>query len=107
MEEISLESLHSLCTDETITLTQHLQLRMRERGIKYADIKNAIMTGKIIEQYPTDQPFPSCLIFGLSVQSKPLHVVCGIGEGLLWIITTYYPDSNKWEPDFETRRGKA
>ena len=99
---LNIDELRRLCTDETIAITQHLQLRMRERGIKYDDIIMAITTGEIIEQYPTDYPHPSCLILG----SNTLHVVCGVGSGFLWVITTYYPDPNKWEIDNKTRKGR-
>jgi len=76
----------------------------RERGIKYGDIKNAILTGEIIEEYPTDYPYQSCLLLGTSISDRHLHVVAGIGDGKLWIITTYYPSLEKWESDYRTRK---
>ena len=51
---LHIDELRMLCTDNTIFLTQHLQLRMHKRGILYDDMVSAIMTGEIIEQYPTD-----------------------------------------------------
>jgi hypothetical protein len=72
---------------------------MRQRGIKYDDLKQIIRSGEIIEQYPTDYPFPSCLI-----SSVDLHIVCSIGEGVLYIITAYRPSREKWEEDVKTRR---
>ncbi len=74
--------------------------RMIQRGITRQDVKDAIPEGEIIEEYPDDYPYPSCLISG----NNRLHVVCGIGEGWLWIITAYYPAEDKWEPDLKTRR---
>jgi hypothetical protein len=59
------------------------------------------MTGEIIEEYPDDYPYPSCLILGANT---PLHVVCGISELELHIITAYVPDSAKWNDDLKTRR---
>ena len=55
-------------------MTQHSS-ECRQRGIKIKDIRHAIMTGEIIEQYPDDYPFPSCLIFGYSVDNRIIHVV--------------------------------
>ena len=40
------------------------------------------------------------------IKSKVLHVVCGLSEIELWIITAYYPDNIKWEEDKKTRRKK-
>jgi len=101
---LHVSDLRKLCTDETISLTQHLLLRMRERGIKYNDIVHTIINGEIIEQYPTDHPYPSCLVLGTIRIDKPLHVVCGVGSGRLWVITTYYPQLEEWESDYKTRK---
>lgn len=103
---MQIEAVRALCRDETIVMTQHVALRCRERGIVLEDMKQAIMQGEIIEDYPTDYPYPSCLVLGRSLASRALHVVCGVGEGLLWIITAYYPSPEKWEADNKTRRGK-
>ncbi|MCL2366577.1 MAG: DUF4258 domain-containing protein [Oscillospiraceae bacterium] len=66
---------------------------------------HAITNGEIIEQYRDDYPYPSCLILGATVSNKQhLHVVCGVSNGRLWIITTYYPDLGKWEADYKTRK---
>jgi hypothetical protein len=67
---ISIADVQKLCNDETIILTEHLLARMRQRGIRYDDLKQTIRSGEIIEQYPTDYPFPSCLI-----SSVDLHIV--------------------------------
>lgn len=59
MDGITLDILRNLCKDETILMTKHVYNRCRERGIRYSDIKNAILNGEIIEQYPDDFPYPS------------------------------------------------
>ena len=65
---------------------------------------NAINNGDIIEQYPDDFPFPSCLILGLSVQNTYIHIVVSMDEDKIYLITAYIPKSDKWETDFETRK---
>ena len=102
---IDITDVRVLCSDETTVLTQHLQKRLRERGIKYDDIVHAIMHGEIIEQYENDFPHPSCLILGVDAGGEPLHIVCGVSGGTLWIVTTYRPSADKWETDFKTRKG--
>jgi len=74
---------------------------MRQRSIRLNDIKRTIEVGNIIEQYPTDYPFPSCLING-----ENLHIVCSIGEGNLYIITSYRPSSELWEDEYSKRKEK-
>jgi len=72
---------------------------MRQRHIRMNDIKNAIAEGEIIEQYPADYPFPSCLI-----NAENIHIVCSIGEECLYIITAYRPSPERWEADGKKRK---
>lgn len=104
---ITKEELYRLCSDDTIFLTQHFILRMKERRIRYGDLVAVVQNGDIIEQYPEDYPYPSCLVAGLTLQKKILHVVCGVGEGILSIITAYYPSPDKFEEDGRTRREES
>lgn len=92
------------CNDDTILLTAYSKNRCVERGIKFDDIKNAIQTGEIIEQYEDDKPFPSCLIFGYSENNKVLHVVLSMDGNYIYVITAYFPNLMKWNEDFKTRR---
>ena len=96
---LCIEDIRACCVDEIIVLTEHLLTRMRQRRIRLDDIKNAITEGEIIEQYPADFPFPSCLI-----NAKNIHIVCSIGEGYLYIITAYRPSPDQWEADGKTRK---
>ena len=101
---LTIESLRNLCTEQTILMTKHAVVRIRERGISLDDIEAAIRSGEIIAQYPDDYPCPSCLVLGYCAPSKPLHVVAGVADVSLWIITAYFPDKTKWEEDYKTRK---
>jgi len=102
--EILVEQLHKLCHDDLIILTQHLTLRCSEREIEYDEIKTTILNGEIIERYPTDYPYPSCLMSYTLENHKTLHVVVGLGDSRLWVITAYRPDKKGWEDDNKTRK---
>ena len=88
----------------SILWTTHCLARMGERDIQRDDVRNCIMNGEIIEDYPDDFPHPSCLIFGMTLENKILHVVAGTDGIYLYIITAYYPTADKFEPDMKTRR---
>ena len=90
-------------TDDVI-LTQHVLERIRQREVERDDLFHIIMSGEIIEQYPNDYPFPSCLILGNSIRGNPLHIVCGSGKNKVWIVTVYIPDPDEWEADLKTRK---
>jgi hypothetical protein len=102
--ELSIEKLRELCASENIEITLHAAKRLEQRGILLRDVKSCIMSGEIIEQYPTDYPYPSCLILGLSISDRYIHVVVGSNMETLWIVTAYYPDPSKWETDNKTRK---
>lgn len=90
--------------ERKIDWTKHCLNRLNKRNILVEDVKYAINNGKIIEWYYNDYPYPSCLIIGYNVKSEILHIVCGISNNLLHMITVYYPNEDKWEEDMKTRR---
>ncbi|WP_434735809.1 DUF4258 domain-containing protein [Candidatus Accumulibacter meliphilus] len=53
---------------------QHAVRRMFERRISTADVGAALASGRVIEDYPTDTPYPSCLWLGFA-GNRPLHLV--------------------------------
>ena len=82
----------------------HADSRFRERGIRARDVRNCIMTGRIIEDYPDDFPFPSCLVLGEPCDGRVLHVVMS-NEGTMGrIITAYCPAPERWNEDFSVRK---
>jgi hypothetical protein len=38
--------------------------------IRDEEIYEAIMDGKVLESYPDDEPYPSCLIYGCTSQGS-------------------------------------
>lgn len=101
---INIEIIRTYYQQDKVMMTQHSSERCRQRGIKKRDIRNAVMNGEIIEQYPDDFPFPSCLVCGFSIENKILHVVMSDEGSGSRIITAYYPDAEKWEKDYKTRK---
>ena len=89
---------------ENYVVSMHGRRRMYERGIMLRDIIHAVDCGEIIEQYPEDHPFPSCLILGITISGQPVHLVVSLAEEHIYLITAYYPDDHEWEADKRTRR---
>lgn len=63
-----------------------------------------IAEGEIIQQYEEDKPLPSCLILGMTIHNKYLHVVVSTDDEYIYLITAYYPTLDQWEDDYKTRR---
>ena len=66
--ELDILELRKLCNPKNIHITLHAAKRLEQRGIFLKDILFCIMNGEIIEQYPDDYPYPSCLILGVSIK---------------------------------------
>lgn len=87
---------------------EDIQYYCTQSDISRADVKNCIMHGEIIEKYPDDFPHPSCLIFGYTVNGKVMHTVVSldVGNDSIGIITVYFPNTDKFEADLKTRKGR-
>lgn len=103
---IETETLRRLNKPENIAITKHARERLTERNITVDDVSRGIGTGEIIKQYEDDKPLPSCLILGYSVNNNYIHIVVSHDESYIYLITAYYPDSEQWEDDFKTRKGR-
>jgi hypothetical protein len=101
---LTIEEIRERCKNNLVEVTAHMLLRFQQRNIAYNEIKEVIMRGEIIEDYPMDYPYPSCLVFGYTLNNRVLHVVVGMGETKLWLITAYEPDMQQWSSDFKTRK---
>ena len=80
------------------------QMSQPDRMIKTKDVREVLMNGEIIEDYPEDVRGHSCLILGFDRSGRAIHVVCSPKEEYLAIITTYLPDPNQWHDDFRKRK---
>jgi len=99
-----IDSIRSLFIGRAVEVTQHFHNRIKERSIKYTDVSNAILNGEIIDQVLDDYPNPSVLILGKTADNKYLHVIVGVDDDKLWLITTYYPTLDIWNPDYKTKK---
>ena len=104
MKKLKIETIKEFVRTGKIRWTNHCVVRLFQRNISQEDIENALLNGEIIEEYENDYPYPSCLVYGIDLNNKVLHVVCGTSETELWVITAYYPDNIKWKDDLKTRK---
>ncbi len=92
--------------DKIINAVRHNQIRITAHAYKEAKADNlsfdeiffSVLQGEIIEEYPKDRPFPSCLICGKSFVGEPIHTVWAYNEENGWavLVTVYRPDPKRW-----------
>lgn len=96
-----LNRLRACFTANRAFYTRHArdEMRLEEFGpICEQEVFGAIQSGKVIEDYPNDKPYPSVLVYGRTVAGRPIHVVCAYADDddLAIVITVYEPDPARW-----------
>lgn len=83
---------------EKVIISRHAKEEAENDDLPLEDIIFSVMNGKIIENYPDDFPFPSCLVFGTNQNQEPIHSVWAYNKntGFAVLITVYRPDFNMW-----------
>ena len=78
--------------------TDHAYEEARSDGLAFGDIYFSTEHGEIIEEYPVDKSYPSCLVFGKSTRGNPIHSVWAYDEESRWavLVTVYRPDPARW-----------
>lgn len=81
--------------------SRHADQERQNENITVTEIEEALLTGRILEQYKDTGRGASCLTVGFTEGGKPIHVVCGKRGGWLVIITLYIPNPPKFKTPYE------
>ena len=90
---------------KSLRFTRHAVQRMFTRKLSAAAVTAIVEHGDVIEDYPSDFPYPSALLLGHD-GSIPIHVAVArnpTSEECI-VVTVYIPDPNRWSTDFKTRK---
>jgi len=87
--------LKELFSKNSFIISNHARIRMFQRNISTDDIRHIMAYGKIIEDYPDDEPCPASLLLGFTIE-RPCHVVIAQCEDHARVITVYIPEKDKW-----------
>lgn len=81
--------------EKKVTFSNHAKKRIDERKVLISEIERVVLNGEIIEEYPEDKPYPSCLILGYIRNNEPLYVLCALSKVAI-IVTIHWFDPEKW-----------
>jgi hypothetical protein len=81
-----------------VRISDHADEEAEADEFSFDEIYFSVMHGEIIEDYPDDRPYPSCLIYGMTFSGDPVHSVWAYNEENQWavLITVYRPDPDRW-----------
>ena len=79
-------------------ITDHADEEAQADQLKYDEVYYSVLHGEIIEEYPTDRPYPSCLVYGETFGKEPVHSVWAYNDSTGWavLVTVYRPDPKRW-----------
>jgi hypothetical protein len=73
----------------------HAEIKRKGEKLTIAQIKDALLSSEMLEQYPDTGRGKSCLVLGFA-DEIPIHVVCGwLGEKIA-LVTVYIPRPPKF-----------
>ncbi|MEG4010571.1 MULTISPECIES: DUF4258 domain-containing protein [unclassified Microcoleus] len=99
-----IEEIRNKIVQSQFEFSQHALNQSIVRQIGVQELRDAISSGEVIEDYPDDKYGPSCLILGFTLAARPLHIQCSYpSRPLIKIITLYEPSAELWM-NFKVRR---
>jgi hypothetical protein len=100
-----IEEIRQKISESLFEFSKHAVDQLILRGIRVKEIREAISSGEIIEDYPDDKYSPSCLVSGFTQKCRCIHIQCSYPtRPLIKIITLYEPNLKQWNDNFTIRR---
>lgn len=95
---MTIDELVDAIRNNRLRITNHADEEALADRLSYDEIFFSVFQGELIEEYPRDKPYPSCLIYGDTFTGEPVHTVWAHNEENKWavLITVYRPDPNRW-----------
>jgi hypothetical protein len=106
--DVQIEDLIRAIGEGNVAITRHAEIERRADDLGYEEIYFSVVEGEIIEEYPQDKPYPSCLVYGDTFEGEPVHSVWTYNEanGAAVLITVYRPNPARWI-NFRERRPRG
>lgn len=104
---MDIQNIIDAISQNRVHVTDHADEEAQTDYLSLDEIFFTVLQGEIIEEYPIDKPYPSCLIYGDNSIGEPIHSVWAYNPKTKWavLITVYRPDPERWI-DWRTRRRK-
>ncbi len=102
--EITIDWIKEKLIRKEYYFSNHADTERTDDNLTVADIKSAIINGRVIEEYEDTGRGSCVLVAGFSDSGIPIHGLCGEKDGWLVLITVYIPSPPKFKNIYE--RGK-
>ena len=96
-----IEWIHEKIRRGEYYFSKHGDQERQNDNLTVAEVEEALLKGRIIEQYENTGRGESCLVVGFTETGKPIHIVCGMRGDWLVVITAYIPQPPKFKALYE------
>ncbi|HAP68084.1 MAG TPA: hypothetical protein DCQ99_10055 [Nitrospinae bacterium] len=93
--------IHERVTQIEYYFSRHGDQERQNDGLTIAEVEEALLSGRILEQYKDTGRGESCLVVGFTEAGKPVHIVCGTRGDWLVVVTVYIPQPPKFKTPYE------
>lgn len=102
---MNINNLINAIRNSRVRITNHADEEAADDNLSFEEIYFSVIHGNIIENYPDDFPYPSCLVLGKTFSGDPIHSVWAYNPSNEWavLVTAYRPDPSRWV-DWKERR---
>jgi Domain of unknown function (DUF4258) len=69
-----IDDIRAKSVDGQFEFSQHAVDQSIVRPMSVQELREAMAIGDVIEDYPADKYGPSCLVFGVTLAGRPLHL---------------------------------
>jgi hypothetical protein len=98
---IAIDWIKQAVLDNDYRYSRHGDQERQDDDLTLVQVKQALLNGRILEQYADTGRGLSCLVAGFTDDGIPIHAVCGSMGKTLVIITVYIPAPPKFKNPFE------
>jgi hypothetical protein len=97
-QSMDIENIVDAIRNNRVRITDHADEEAFDDSLTFEEIYFSVMYDEIIEDYPNDKPYPSCLIMGKNFSGDPIHSVWAYNPINQWtvLVTVYRPDPERW-----------
>jgi signal recognition particle GTPase len=92
---MDIEDIKEYVRTDQYLYSLHAEIERKADELTFAQVEEALLNGKILEQYPDTGRGGSCLVVGFSTEI-PIHVICGWHGEKIALITVYIPTPPKF-----------
>lgn len=93
---MDLKEIKKLIKQRDYLFSEHADEERTKDQLTVAEIEEAILSGRVIEERLSDPRGESRLIAGKSKEGKQIHIVVGLRFGRPVVVTTYIPSKEEW-----------